>query len=793
MKVDKGTLKKVKTGFRVILPTKNGSADFPIPENAVYFRAEDAEDGLEVDVERDAKNRITKVTVPGKQVMAPPSTGAHPGPVNRGEKGPGTSQPVAVRGMKKAHPQVIGLPFHIPYTFLPFGAKRTRKPPTELSVDELELQRVTGILELEVTTQSPLLSCHSTPIREEHGHKSYAALTIGDDVIVPATGIRGALRTLLTVLTGGTLGYMNEHAYLCQGRDVQLGPRGKYGPASKPANVFLAEVVQPGSSFRDGKIQLGQTRLVRLTDLERINQRPLPRGDRGPTLWVELDTHGNPTAITTKQSHQTPWKLKVSGRPVGGRRILEKKREGAFLPDGPTIDLPSSFWEAYSGRNVHGDRPELRKHDLIWLEPTDPDAVEIKDESDIASIQWARWGKRGQRLIDDKVVPRHIWPDAMQEGDDVDEVTNLFGQVPGRGQKATSFAARIRPENLVFLDAKSRVVVEHLAPLAPPHPGCMAFYRDNDNPDDVSVEDGLRGYKVYRTSQERGEDAPWKFSAQGVYDDFGNLKSPTQKVNKTCELLPDGCTGTLRIAFRALSRRELALLLLACTVPWRIGGGKPLSLGLCHVRLARILDEFGKDMEFNAPGFEGWKANTVEGVLAITGWQDDVSELAPRVTMWRESQRPVKRMRYPRAVNRNNNKNARGGHSWFQRHAAPRMVSAGDDGQREPGIGPMYIDGELKQLVRDLSDDASEPFDPAMPMIAGQILPKFAADNPESDVLYGYDGIVTDSYQTDNRRTVVKKIEEFEPAQHVSGREKSEGTHGKDATFRKEQKHRRDR
>ncbi len=38
-----------------------------------------------------------------------------------------------------------------------------------------------------------------------NGHKILSALTIDDDVIVPATGIRGALRTLMTILTGGTL------------------------------------------------------------------------------------------------------------------------------------------------------------------------------------------------------------------------------------------------------------------------------------------------------------------------------------------------------------------------------------------------------------------------------------------------------------------------------------------------------------------------------------------------------------------------------------------------------------
>ncbi len=793
MKMDKGKLKQIKNGFRVMLPTKKGSADFAIPEKAVCFRKDDGEDGLEVDVERDAQNRIVKVTIPGKEVVTPRAA-APPADKRRGASGGrggsgrgrgqqdrrggrgqqrGRSQPAATRGVKKAPPQAIGLPFHNPYTFLPFGEQREAHAPTPLTVDEVERQRVTGVLELEVTTQSPLLSCHPNPIKEEQGHKTYAALTIGNDVIVPATGIRGALRTLLTVLTGGTLGYMNEHAYLCQGRDVQLGPRGDNGSPTKPAKVFLAEVTKPGSTFRDGEIRLGETKLVRLTALERVNKRRLPRGDRGPTLWAGFDDQGSLTTIKTKSTAQTPWKLKISGQPVGGRKALEKKREGAFLPNGPPIVLPSEFWEAYSGRNAHGSRPELRKGDLIWLEPKDPNATEITEATQIESIQWARWGKRGQPLKDENVVPKHVWPDVMQDGDTVDTVTNLFGQVPGRGQQATSFAARIRPENLAFADARSKVFQEHLAPLAPPHPGCMAFYRQSEAPDDVSEKDSLRGYKIYRTSQERGDQAPWKFNTQGVYDDFGKLKSPKQKVNKTCELLPEGSVGTLRIAFRALSAAELALLIQATAVPWRLGGGKPLSLGLCHVRLTRILGEDGEDLRFEGPEFAEWTSTSEGGVFAVNGWQKQVGHLSARVAMWCQSQLPVKRLRYPRAVTRNNHKNARGGHSWFQRHAMPRMVSTGDDGQREPGIAPLHVDGELKRLVTELAGEGIEPMDPTLPMIAGQLLPLFQPNAPDQDLLYGYDGIVTDLYQSDNRRTFVKRIEEFDTGKHVTGKEQS--------------------
>ena len=48
MKTDKGTLKKVKIGFLVTMPTKKGkgSADFLIPDAARRYRTEDAADGI---------------------------------------------------------------------------------------------------------------------------------------------------------------------------------------------------------------------------------------------------------------------------------------------------------------------------------------------------------------------------------------------------------------------------------------------------------------------------------------------------------------------------------------------------------------------------------------------------------------------------------------------------------------------------------------------------------------------------------------------------------------------------
>jgi len=190
-----------------------------------------------------------------------------------------------------------------------------------------------------------------------------------------------------------------------------------------------------------------------------------------------------------------------------------------------------------------------------------------------------------------------------------------------------------------------------------------------------------------------------------------------------------------------MSKRELALLIQACHVTWRVGGGKPLGLGRCRVRVNAIIDEFGhRSVLSNSIGSD---------------WQSHVENIQHRVRLWEASQTPVAHMRYPRAVNGN----SRGGHAWFQYFGRPRMVSAPDTGNREDGLMPVYIAGELRQK-------AGQEVDPTDPMISGQILPKLSATNPEADLLFGYDVIGTASH---DRRNVYEKFERFAPSRHDLG------------------------
>lgn len=760
------TGKLVRSGknFMVELPTKNGTANFPIPAAAKRFDDTKATDGAEVHVELDGANRILKVSIPNEPEFVPPAMQdkrpAHSGRSQpSGQRNPRSTNPGrdnqnparAVRLGAKAPPSLLGSEFHHAYTFVEFESQpvRGRNAATLLTADETAadggLERLTGILELKIETHSPLLTSQAKPVSDEKAlHKVYRALAIGNDVIVPATGIRGSLRTLMTILTNGTLGYVDKTAYLIQGRDAKLGPIGKtQKPFSAPENVFLGEVTLPGTDRRDGRIRLGETKLVRLPDLEsKLGRNGLNRAPHAKAVWIGLDSHDRPMRISDNESPETPWRLRLSGRPVGGRRIEERKKEALFKPSGPEITVPASLWAAYCGRHMFGERPALRRGDLVWLQPMQSEKNGpfhyVATAADIESLQWARWGKTGHALREK--IPGGLLPDSWKRDRLVDEVTNLFGQVSDTesADQAISFAARVRPENLVFEDALSFCQQTVLAPLAPPHPGCLAFYRNNNNPDNVSFNDPLRGYKVYRTTEESGAAGPWNYSVQGVYKDGKLIENPQQNVNKTVDLLPPGKIGRLNITFHALTRRELALLVQACSVTWRLGGGKPFGLGRCRVTITGIIDEFGQ-------------RRTVEAFLG-KDWQTEVADIQHRVTLWEASQKPVQKLRYPRAVHGN----SRGGHAWFYYFGRPRMVSAKDDNTREAGLSPVYISGALQQKALE----NGHPLDPSDPMISGQILPPLSIKDPEADLLFGYDVI---GRASGGARNLYDAFEPFDP------------------------------
>lgn len=620
----------------------------------------------------------------------------------------------------------LGSPFTNPYTFIPFPDikhAQERFEPSLLTADEFDNEkRYTGVLNLEVKTLSPLMTLQpseKTDTDKTPQLEYRKALTIGNDVIVPATSIRGSLRNLMTILTGSALGYLDTNQWLCQNRDLSLG-KTRNNPKGHP---ILALVEEPGDSLRPGFIRLGETELITAKEiadcvgdpqLEKYRPRPLKEKEPVRRLYVTDND-------ISEEPIKDGWMVKLSGKPVNTNGI---KKEGLFLPNkepNARIEISPKLWADYENRNRFGGHPNLEKDDLVWIEPINPCASSVSCEKEIASFQWARWGKKGKNLKD--ALPKHILPCASKKDGKVDMVTDLFGMVPMEDGTAKAFASRIRCHNLIFKEGSSRLVKDvTLAVLAQPHPGCIAFYRKG-NAGDVSRKSELKGYKVYRNSVD--EDCPWKYEVQGVYANSGKEEPASGKNTKKVELLEKDSMGTLKIGIRALSKKEMSILLMTLAVDWKLGGGKPLGLGHCQVQKVVFTDEEGKSKTL--------MERKDKDMPLPNEFAENVKQYEERVKLYQKSQIPVKKLRYPRAVGKNNHDVRREGLQWFSRHATPQ--------KDKDGLQRLYmIDGRT---------------------FAGQVLPELSLNGDDS--LYGYDLIpVGEIQKTEDKRTLHESFEPFD-------------------------------
>lgn len=670
---------------------------------------------------------------------------------------------------------ILKTPFFNPYTFIPFSDNPFRKDsPTQRSADEIEKERVSGYIDMTIETLRPLMTLFPKAVNateKDNSPQKFRALTIGSDVIVPSTAIRGALRNLMMILTGGALGNLNPNAYACQGRDCQLGPVNPHFmdatiAESIPKTAFLAKVISPGSANRPGFIRVGKCKLVQREDLVRLyhsSEAELTRADesaRKKKTHLFFSLHGNIPQKYNPQSGEQPWELKLSGKPINGKY----KREGMYQedPEAKNIEIPPELWVQYNFRNVAGVHPTLFKGDLIWLEHSDIKGKTITKTEEVKSLQWARWGRRGDRLID--LINPTLRPDTYRKDKKVDWVTDLFGQVSDTGDKnLPAFAGRIRPENLVFEDGKSKCYIGiELAPMSMPHPGCIGFYRDPNHEENGKLM--LRGYKVYRNAQEN--EQPWKYSEQGIYGERGELKpfNDNPKMNRSADLLSEKTTGHLRIAFSALNEQELGILYQTCSTVWRLGGGKPLGLGLCQTKDVRvfILNDDGcvtEDLKREYKIDEAMKQRLIQ-----------------QTKCWEATQKAVSKMRYPRAVSGNNFKLNRGGHAWFSQRSKSKTNSKKE-------LQGLPVAEDLQKQLKTLPNSE----------IAGQWLPIFNPDNPSQDCLNGYDLYFQYISRSENGNKINACInfEPFDPSKHVTGNEHSEGNFSQNRQTREETKNER--
>lgn len=659
-------------------------------------------------------------------------------------------------------PSIYGEPFHNPYTFIPFpDHEPERHEPTLLSMDEIKTDRMTGVMDITIKTCSPLLSAEDKVINDDQdkrqqGIQTRKARRIGQNYFVPATSMRGVLRTLTGIISGSALDYIDDNLWLCQGRDVRLGTEGR--------KLYLAKIVKKGTAFEDGKALFGEAKLVKDSALGIDDYSRIAFIDGTKELWIDNPDSDHPDMVYEYDSNH-PYRVKISGPKVDNKRNAKGKdepHEGAFkqeeaLKEAQTIILPSKLWLDYLGRNRHagkGGKKSLEEGDLIWLEANTPDGI-IENGDHVKSIQWARWGREGVNFKE--TLKEHdygyMWPDSDSERKDnkkVDITSDLFGSVPLSDNAYNAFAGRVRPDNLVF-ENDTGVTHCDMAPLSSPHPGCIAFYMDNEDYDEISLEDRPKGYKVYRTTKERGKDVePWQYSVQPIFKNKDEIVPfERQKIACRAELIKEGAIGHFKLSYRSLTKKEFALLLLVLSCDLRIGGGKPFGLGHAEVTQVDAYDENGD----NILSFTPDKKATLPTDYA----KDIPTEWIDRASDYCKTQLPVEKLRYPRTINGNK----RGGMCWFALHAS---VKKNTKKQNDKEVEEKKLRGLETKWISSNPEHAKlrELRQKGFDQIQAQGLPKFEPLDPSCDMLFGYD-VGFRFEKTENRNEMKDfKLDEFE-------------------------------
>ena len=557
--------------------------------------------------------------------------------------------------------------FYNPYTFIPFHDKENqlkRLDFTPKSAGDTDKDRNSGVLELEVTLESPLLIRAET-FDNTSGHKNYDVLCIGKDVIVPRSSIKGFLRYLMTIATGSPLSSVNKDKLIYYGRDN----------TANDGNYFLGRIIEVGTDKKNGEILLGETKRFSVDDNFEID-RPTTSDNK---LFSKLP-EGEADTISKIMTSRTPvgdngerfeWELKLSGRQVGNK----PKKEGLFKPfsDQRSVTVESRIWKEYTDLNITGSRTQLKKDDLIWIKTTAESEDQI-NSSNIVKIQWARWGRDGVRTSE--LIPEDMFPDSINPDKMVSHVSNMFGQIYNNectlsndsdSKVEPTFAGRIYPENLVFPEGVNNCTDQSVIfpPLSSPHPGCIPFYRNPEN-NLFKKNSKFKGIKVYRTRTEFCPLSKDPDTANPFIQE--NLETAKEDVNFSAKFLnPNTKKGVLRIAFRDLSKFEIGLLLKCCNTVWRLGGAKPFGFGVCNVKPIVLYNE---DME-NKDRESGEDYIEAHNLSLIAPTENRIIE--KNLQFWAETQKPVENIKYPSARSNSGNKDIEGGHFWFANNAKLKM------------------------------------------------------------------------------------------------------------------------
>ncbi len=533
-----------------------------------------------------------------------------------------------------------------PYTFMPLPQKVVRRQPPghDPGPDEAR-ERYVGALEVTWHIQSPI----AIPT-EEWG-------SIGGDVRIPGSSIKGAVRSTHEMLFGGCL------------RQVDLGYRPTYRQLPNmdalkdwrmavvldDDEVLLCEEEKKRSSVDSetlrqrlgGKARTGDVIAVNSKNdwkdkperrvAERFQVRDRPADESGyedlAGCYVVLITKEgarHETAMVKGKKVRTKWYWSL-GKLTRERATISSQAKRDFSwammearPDG------ERWIDVFRGKTklgqARGNKHALEPGSVIWVKVRDGEVIAIK----LSQF----WRERSKECLGDR-IPQEARP-CDDENLRLCPSCSVFGSADTLNDKADtderrregdqrSYAAHVRFGSAVGVDLQGREVT--LAPLGQPHLGAGLTYLEPKSPEaapasrderwsrwdsDGTPKRQLRGRKFYWHSNPERQLDHLKHT-QGVGDVPGRHLKREHHGAEMCTKAQLVTGGTFRqtITFDGLDRFGVASLL-AALQPGRLlgdgefalhlGRGKPLGLGsvtaeITSARITTVAARYGDKAE----------------------------------------------------------------------------------------------------------------------------------------------------------------------------------------------------
>lgn len=595
-------VRKKKSGPPVYQLT-DGTTTFNVADGAKFFRDEDAADGIEVTVERGKSGQPTKVTIPGKQEVAPSPGGArvgggrrdgprpeerrHAGGRGRGQSqgqqrndgrgGYGGGQRGGSRPPRKERPPLRNA--KAPYNFV------TAAEPLTFPI--AEGPRYSGVLVCRGTALTPLLI--ASPVHGRAGNASAERrfFEVAGRPVIPGSSLKGLLRTGVETLTRSTLaGFVSDTTIAF--RDVGT-LSSAYSHRFKGANDenrlragFLVErgadrSIVPCEYLR---VQLPALGLKRIRgSAAEITSNAL---SIAPHLTVAFSLGGNTDPAGTGIAEHPRFDPKGSGRLVAtgwmpGRRGTEGKTKGYIFHSRSADEereIEDRVWRNFEDQLT---RPQEELLKLLRNKGLDIPVFYLVEDGTITAIGLSRYFR-----ICAAHAPRTLAGTGSNgEATGADIPRQIFGSIEpsSRGRvrvTAGNFGQGMQPRRfppegaLVAGNPAASAVAMYLVQDSG-KTRYVASYNTGRNEDLVTYDSShpvLRGRKFYWHRHVPAAPHP---------------PNDNQNVQSVYYPLSQGSEFAFTVGFERLSAVELGALLESLVLPeghaHKLGLGKPFGLG----------------------------------------------------------------------------------------------------------------------------------------------------------------------------------------------------------------------